>query len=161
MLIPVKYAPVSLAHMMKKFDCKTFVFSSSATVYGNPNSLPIKEDFPLSATNAYGRSKLIIEELLKDIFNSDVPIKYIGTRHGEKLFETLVNREEMAKVNESQNYFQIAYDDRDLNYEKFYNSESDIIDEYEDYNSHNTEQLDFSSLKELLYSTEYVRDMLK
>jgi UDP-glucose 4-epimerase len=56
---------------MKKFDCKTFVFSSSATVYGNPNSLPIKEDFPLSATNPYGRSKLIIEELLKDIFSSD------------------------------------------------------------------------------------------
>ena len=103
----------------------------------------------------------LIALVLKDIFNSDVPIKYIGTRHGEKLFETLVKREEMAKVNESQNYFQIAYDDRDLNYEKFYNSESDIIDEYEDYNSHNTEQLDFSSLKELLYSTEFVRDMLK
>ena len=62
---------ISLAHMMKKFDCKTLVFSSSATVYGNPNSLPIKEHFPLSVTNPYGRSKLIIEELLKDIFSSD------------------------------------------------------------------------------------------
>ena len=62
---------ITLAQVMKKFDCKTFVFSSSATVYGNPNSLPIKEDFPLSATNPYGRSKLIIEELLKDIFSSD------------------------------------------------------------------------------------------
>jgi len=62
---------IILAHVMKKFDCKTFVFSSSATVYGNPNSLPIKEDFPLSVTNPYGRSKLIIEEILKDIFRSD------------------------------------------------------------------------------------------
>ena len=62
---------ISLAHVMKKFDCKTLVFSSSATVYGNPNSLPIKEDFPLSVTNPYGRSKLIIEEILKDIFRSD------------------------------------------------------------------------------------------
>ena len=62
---------ITLAQVMKKFDCKTFVFSSSATVYGNPNSLPIKEDFPLSVTNPYGRSKLIIEELLKDIFSSD------------------------------------------------------------------------------------------
>ena len=102
----------------------------------------------------------LIALVLKDIFNSDVPIKYIGTRHGEKLFETLVNREEMAKVIESQNFFQIPYDDRDLNYEKFYNSESDIIDEYEDYNSHNTEQLDFSSLKELLYSTDFIQETL-
>ena len=102
----------------------------------------------------------LIALVLKDIFNSDVPIKYIGTRHGEKLFETLVNREEMAKVIESQNFFQIPYDDRDLNYEKFYNSESDFLDEYEDYNSHNTEQLDFSSLKELLYSTDFIQDML-
>ena len=102
----------------------------------------------------------LIALALKDIFNSDVPIKYIGTRHGEKLFETLVNREEMAKLIESQNFFQIPYDDRDLNYEKFYNSESDIIDEYEDYNSHNTEQLDFSSLKELLYSTDFIKDIL-
>lgn len=99
----------------------------------------------------------LIALVLKDIFNSDVPIKYIGTRHGEKLFETLVNREEMAKVNESQNYFQIAYDDRDLNYEKFYNSESDIIDEYEDYNSHNTEQLDFNGLKKIMLGIDEIK----
>ena len=49
-----------LAEVMREFDCKTFVFSSSATVYGDPNTVPIKEDFPLSVTNPYGRSKLMI-----------------------------------------------------------------------------------------------------
>ena len=102
----------------------------------------------------------LIALVLKNIFNSGSPLKYIGTRHGEKLFETLVNREEMAKVIESKNYFQIPYDDRDLNYEKYYNSKIDVIDEYEDYNSHNTEQLNFNSLKNLLYSTDYIKDAL-
>ena len=60
-----------LAEVMREFDCKTFVFSSSATVYGDPYTVPIKEDFPLSVTNPYGRSKLMIEEFLRDVFVSD------------------------------------------------------------------------------------------
>jgi len=60
-----------LASLMREFNCKTFVFSSSATVYGDPHSVPIKEDFPLFVTNPYGRSKLIIEEFLRDIFVAD------------------------------------------------------------------------------------------
>jgi len=60
-----------LAEVMREFDCKTFVFSSSATVYGDPHTVPIKEDFPLSATNPYGRSKLMIEEFLQDVFVAD------------------------------------------------------------------------------------------
>lgn len=56
---------------MKKYDVKKMVFSSSATVYGMPKTVPISEDFPLSSTNPYGRTKLIIEEILKDLFNSD------------------------------------------------------------------------------------------
>lgn len=60
-----------LAEVMRDFSCKTFVFSSSATVYGNPKTVPIKEDFPLSATNPYGRSKLMIEEFLQDVFVAD------------------------------------------------------------------------------------------
>ncbi len=62
---------VALAQVMAAHDVKTIVFSSSATVYGDPASLPIKEDFPLSATNPYGRSKLIVEEILRDLFVSD------------------------------------------------------------------------------------------
>jgi UDP-glucose 4-epimerase len=60
-----------LADVMREFSCKIFVFSSSATVYGDPHTVPIKEDFPLSATNPYGRSKLMIEEFLKDVFTAD------------------------------------------------------------------------------------------
>ena len=60
-----------LTDVMSEFDCKTFIFSSSATVYGDPHTVPIKEDFPLSATNPYGRSKLMIEEFLQDVFVSD------------------------------------------------------------------------------------------
>lgn len=60
-----------LAEVMRDFNCKMFVFSSSATVYGNPKTVPIKENFPLSATNPYGRSKLMIEGFLQDIFVAD------------------------------------------------------------------------------------------
>jgi UDP-glucose 4-epimerase len=60
-----------LADIMRGFGCKTFVFSSSATVYGDPHIAPIKEDFPLSVTNPYGRSKLMIEEFLQDVFVAD------------------------------------------------------------------------------------------
>ena len=60
-----------LADIMRGFGCKTFVFSSSATVYGDPHMAPIKEDFPLSVTNPYGRSKLMIEEFLQDVFVAD------------------------------------------------------------------------------------------
>jgi len=60
-----------LVEVMREFGCKTFVFSSSATVYGDPLTVPIKEDFPLSVTNPYGRSKLMIEEFLRDVFVAD------------------------------------------------------------------------------------------
>ena len=60
-----------LAEVMRDFNCKIFVFSSSATVYGNPHTVPIKEDFPLSATNPYGHSKLMVEQFLRDVFTAD------------------------------------------------------------------------------------------
>jgi UDP-glucose 4-epimerase len=60
-----------LSKVMRTFNCKTFVFSSSATVYGDPHTVPIKENFPLSVTNPYGRSKLMIEEFLRDVFVAD------------------------------------------------------------------------------------------
>jgi len=62
---------LALIDVMNKFNCKTFVFSSSATVYGNPHTIPIKENFPLFATNPYARSKIVLENFLKDIFISD------------------------------------------------------------------------------------------
>jgi UDP-glucose 4-epimerase len=74
---PIEYYDINvggtfvLTEVMRNFNCKTFVFSSSATVYGDPHTVPIKEDFPLSATNPYGRSKLMIEEFLQDVFVAD------------------------------------------------------------------------------------------
>ena len=74
---PIEYYDINiggtlvLSKVMRKFDCKTFVFSSSATVYGDPCTVPIKENFPLSAANPYGRSKLVIEDFLQDIFIAD------------------------------------------------------------------------------------------
>ncbi len=56
---------------MEKYNVKSLVFSSSATVYGKPASVPIREDFPLSVSNPYGRTKLIIEDMLRDIYKAD------------------------------------------------------------------------------------------
>ncbi len=75
--LPLKYyrnnldTTLSLLEVMNEFNCKRLVFSSSATVYGSPKSLPIKEDFPLSTTNPYGTTKLMIEQILKDLAKSD------------------------------------------------------------------------------------------
>ena len=75
--LPLKYyennleSTINLLEVMDEFDCKKIVFSSSATVYGNPKSLPIKEDFPLSTTNPYGSTKLMIEDILRDLYKSD------------------------------------------------------------------------------------------
>ncbi len=84
---PLKYydnninGTISLCEVMQDNNCKKIVFSSSATVYGDPHTTPIKEDFPLSATNPYGRSKLFIEEILRDIYVSDSDWKIILLRY--------------------------------------------------------------------------------
>ena len=75
--LPLKYydnnvaGTTTLCRVMEKHNCKNIIFSSSATVYGDPHALPIKEDFPLSVTNPYGRTKLILEEILGDIYTAD------------------------------------------------------------------------------------------
>jgi len=70
-----------LCEVMKRYGCKKIVFSSSATVYGDPHTTPIREDFPLSATNPYGRTKLFIEEMLRDIYISDNSNKIVLLRY--------------------------------------------------------------------------------
>ncbi len=75
--IPLRYyhnnitGTLVLCEMMQKYDVKNIVFSSSATVYGNPKTVPIKEDFPLSVTNPYGRTKLMLEDIFRDLYVSD------------------------------------------------------------------------------------------
>lgn len=72
---------LTLLQVMKKVSCKNIIFSSSATVYGEPNRVPITEDFPLSATNPYGRTKLMIEEILIDLYKSDNSWNIIALRY--------------------------------------------------------------------------------
>ncbi|WMJ87010.1 UDP-glucose 4-epimerase GalE [Anaerocolumna sp. MB42-C2] len=70
-----------LCDVMRRFGVKKIVFSSSATVYGDPATVPIKEDFPLSATNPYGRTKLMLEEIFRDIYNADHSLSIIMLRY--------------------------------------------------------------------------------
>ena len=75
------YGTIALLEVMQEFSCKNIVFSSSATVYGDPDTVPIMENFPLSATNPYGRSKLFIEEILQDLYVSDNTFKIVTLRY--------------------------------------------------------------------------------
>lgn len=87
-------------------------------------------------------------------------VKIIGTRHGEKLYETLVTREEMAKAEDMGNYFRIPCDTRDLNYDKFFTVGNDEMNKIEDYHSHNTRRLDVEGMKEQLLRLRFVREDL-
>jgi len=94
---------------------------------------------------------------LKELYNASNPINIIGTRHGEKLFETLVNREEMAKAIDMGDYFRIPADNRDLNYGKFFTEGESKVSEVEDYTSHNTERLDVEGMKKLLMKLPIIK----
>lgn len=94
---------------------------------------------------------------VKELFNSSSPIKVIGTRHGEKLYETLLTREERVKAEDMGDYYRIVPDDRDLNYNKYFTEGEKKISEVEDYNSHNTRRLNISDIKELLLRLDYIR----
>jgi UDP-N-acetylglucosamine 4,6-dehydratase/5-epimerase len=98
---------------------------------------------------------------LKEIFKSDSEIKIIGTRHGEKLYETLLNREEMARAKDLGDYFQVSSDDRDLNYSKFFVEGEVKTSAAEDYHSHNTTRLDVQKTKELLLTLDFIQEELK
>ncbi len=105
-----------------------------------------------------------IEELaiaLQSIFNVPAEIKIIGTRHGEKLYETLLNREEMAKSNDLGDYYRVPADNRDLNYSKYFVEGEVKTSELDDYNSHNTYRLTADELKKLLLGLDYVQNELK
>lgn len=97
---------------------------------------------------------------LKDIYNTDTEIKIIGTRHGEKLYETLVTREEMAKAIDMEAYYRIPCDTRDLNYDKFFVEGNEEISKVEDYHSHNTARLDVDGMKQLLLKLRFIREDL-
>ena len=99
----------------------------------------------------------VLTQALKELFRSDAEIRIIGTRHGEKLYETLVTQEEMAKAEDMGDYFRIPCDTRDLNYDKYFKEGSEKINEVDTYHSHNTRRLDVAAMKELLKKLKIVR----
>ncbi len=101
-----------------------------------------------------------LSNALKEIFNSDVKSKIIGTRHGEKLYETLISREEMSKVEDMDKYFRIPSDNRDLNYSKYYTDGEKNITVSDDYTSHNTTQLDLNETISTLNNLEFIQESL-
>ena len=90
----------------------------------------------------------------------ETEVKTIGTRHGEKLYETLVTREEMAKAVDMGDYYRIPCDTRDLNYDKFFTEGNEDIARIEDYHSHNTARLDVEGMKKLLLKLRFIREDL-
>jgi len=98
---------------------------------------------------------------IKELFKAKNEIKIIGTRHGEKLFETLLTREEMVKAEDCGNYFRISADMRDLNYNKYFIEGETEVSVKEDYNSHNTKRLKVKEIKEILLKIEYIQNELK
>ncbi len=99
----------------------------------------------------------VLATALTELYKSSVQIRTIGTRHGEKLYETLVTREEMAKSEDMGDYFRIPADNRDLNYDKFFIEGQEEIATIEDYHSHNTAQLDVEGMKKLLLKLDIIK----
>ena len=101
-----------------------------------------------------------LAQALIKIFNKKNKIKLIGTRLGEKLFETLISREEMARAVDLGKYFSIPYDNKSLNYSKYFSEGEELISTYEDYTSHNTNRLNIEQVKKLLLSLDYIKEQL-
>ena len=101
-----------------------------------------------------------LAQALKELFGKANDIKVIGTRHGEKLYESLVSREEMAKSEDMGRYYRIPADNRDLNYKKYFVEGEERINEFDDYTSHNTHRLDVPGVIEILKKLDYIQEQL-
>jgi len=101
-----------------------------------------------------------LAEAIKQIFGIHSPVRVIGTRHGEKLYESLISREEMAKAEDMGGYYRIPADNRDLNYAQFFSEGEEKIAQFHDYTSHNTEQLNVEQIKRLLLRLDFIKEEL-
>ena len=101
-----------------------------------------------------------LAQALKEIFAKDNPIRIIGTRHGEKLYETLVSREEMARAENRGRYYRVPADNRDLNYSKFFSDGEEKISHLDDYTSHNTERLTIEQVKAILLELDFIQEQV-
>ncbi len=102
----------------------------------------------------------ILAKALKKLYNSKSEVKIIGTRHGEKLYETLVTREEMIKAEDMGNYYRIPCDSRDLNYDQFFIEGNEALSVIEDYHSHNTQRLDLEGMTNLLLKLDIIKETI-
>lgn len=101
-----------------------------------------------------------LAQAMKELLRSDSEVKLIGTRHGEKLYESLLSREEMARADDLGDYYRIAADSRDLNYAKYFVEGEVAIPDFDDYTSHNTQRLDVEGVKQTLMKLDIIRDAL-
>ncbi len=103
----------------------------------------------------------VLAEAIRQIFESDATIRTIGTRHGEKLYESLISREEMVRAEDLGKFYRIPADGRDLNYDQFFTAGEKRISQAEDYTSHNTRRLDVNEVVELLSGLDFIRREVK
>lgn len=101
-----------------------------------------------------------LAQAIKELFNADTEIKYIGTRHGEKLYETLLTKEEHICAQDMGGFYRVPADNRDLNYDKYFTEGNEELQKIEDYNSHNTYRLNVEEIKEKLLQLDYIQDEL-
>lgn len=120
--------------------------------YGNPGDILVQK--------APACTIAVLVEALKDLFKADNEVKVIGTRHGEKIYESLMTSEEMSEAEDLIDYFRILADNRDLNYNKYFNEGDLLSDNIESYTSHNTRRLNVEETKDLLLSLDYVQEQL-
>jgi UDP-N-acetylglucosamine 4,6-dehydratase len=101
-----------------------------------------------------------LAQAVKELFNADSEVKIIGTRHGEKLYETLLTKEEYVVAEDMEGFFRVPADKRDLNYDKYFVEGNQKLSSEEEYNSHNTQILNVEQIKERLMQLDYVREEL-
>jgi UDP-glucose 4-epimerase len=98
---------------------------------------------------------------IRELFKADNEIQIIGTRHGEKLYETLLTREEMARAIDLGGHYRILCDERDLNYGKYFTEGEEQVSQAEDYHSHNTQRLNKDEVKEVLLNLDFIKNEIK
>lgn len=102
-----------------------------------------------------------LAKAIQEVFEVDYSVQNIGTRHGEKLFETLLTREEHAVAEDLGGFYRVPADKRDLNYSKYFNEGDEKLSYFEEYNSHNTSRLNIEQIKDLLINLDFIRNELK
>ena len=139
--------PMMTRYMMTLEDAVELVLFAFNN--GNPGDIFVQKS-PASTVETVAKALL-------ELYKANNEIKVIGIRHGEKIYETLVNREEMAKAEDLENYYRIPADTRDLNYNKYFTEGESKVSSVEEYTSHNTKQLDLEATKELLLKLSFIR----